>query len=180
VQLLRAGGIGALAISAMLAAYYAIPLGVAVISLGEICPYSPLGTSLCGGGEQSGRVTTGTISDAEFKRIQRQFSGGPCKKKGIRFTGKTTDGAKVCFTLSRDGRHWLEMGFTIVEASGCGADAGSISTESSPPGTVDPSGHFKDPDGNTATIRGATARGVFVSSEACPGLTFAWTAHRAP
>jgi hypothetical protein len=176
VRLLRLGGIGALAISIMLAAYYATPLALAVISLGEICPYSPSGTSLC---DKGGQSTTGTISAAERKRIERQFSGELCKKRGIRFTGKTADGAKVCFTLSHDGKQWLELGFTIVEASGCEADAGSISSEASPPGTVDPSGHFTDSDGNTATIRGAMARGVFVNSEVCPGMTFAWTARRA-
>jgi hypothetical protein len=174
VRLLRVGGIGALAISGMLVAYYALPVGLAVISLGEICPYSPSGTTLC---RKTG--TTETISAPERKRIQRQLARGLCRKKGIRFSGKTTDGAKVCFTLSRDRKHWLEMGFTIVAASGCDADAGSIAVEASPPSTVDRYGHFEDSDGNTATIRGNTATGTFVGSDVCQGTSFRWTARRA-
>jgi hypothetical protein len=37
----------------LLAAYYALPLVLAVISLGEICAYSPLGTNLCGPSTQT-------------------------------------------------------------------------------------------------------------------------------
>src|SRR5207247_873780 len=29
-----------------------------------------------------------------------------CKKEGIRYTGKTASGVRVCFTLSNDGRTW--------------------------------------------------------------------------
>jgi hypothetical protein len=38
------GSLGA--VVGLLAAYYALPLVLAVISLGEICAYSPLGTNL--------------------------------------------------------------------------------------------------------------------------------------
>jgi Tol biopolymer transport system component len=36
-----------LVVVAPLVAYYAVPIVVAIISLGEICPYSPAGTGLC-------------------------------------------------------------------------------------------------------------------------------------
>jgi Tol biopolymer transport system component len=36
-----------LAVVGALVAYYAIPIGLVIISLGEICPYSPSGISLC-------------------------------------------------------------------------------------------------------------------------------------
>jgi hypothetical protein len=71
------------------------------------------------------------------------------------------------------------MGFTIVAASGCDADAGSIAVEASPPSTVDRYGHFEDSDGNTATIRVNTATGTFVGSDVCQGTSFRWTARRA-
>ena len=46
-RLARYAAIGALALAAPLVLYCATPIFLAVVSLGEICPYSPFGTSLC-------------------------------------------------------------------------------------------------------------------------------------
>ena len=46
-RLARYGGIGALVLVAAVVAYFAIPIFLVIISLGEICPYSPSGISLC-------------------------------------------------------------------------------------------------------------------------------------
>jgi hypothetical protein len=143
----------------VLAAYYAAPLGVAVISIGEICPYSPLGTNLCRGS---------TL----------------CEEPGIRYAGKTEQGAEVCFTLSRDSKKLIETGFSFVRASGCPDGAvGTVSggypaTSGLAIDTVDPSGHVGTPHGLKAVIRGDMAGGVLENSDICPGKTFKWSAHR--
>jgi hypothetical protein len=43
----RYGGIGIGLVVVLLVAYYAIPVGLVIVSLGEICPYSPSGIDLC-------------------------------------------------------------------------------------------------------------------------------------
>src|SRR5436190_8869453 len=93
-------GIGSLgAVVGLLAAYYALPLVLAVISLGEICVYSPLGTNLCGTSRQTGPPPAPKILELVA-----------CKENGIRYVGTTAEGAEVCFTVSSDGRQVIETG----------------------------------------------------------------------
>jgi hypothetical protein len=162
-------GIGASG-AGLLLAYYALPLFLAIISLGEICPYSPLGTNLCG-----------TSSSQSSPPIAPRTSPDPvvCTEDGIRYSGTTAEGAAVCLTVSRDGRELVETGFSFVRASGCPNGAfGTV--HSTVPATIDPSGYVENRDGLTATIRGDRASGVLESSGTCPGKKFKWTAHRAP
>jgi hypothetical protein len=102
-----------------------------------------------------------------------------CKLDGIRYAGTTAQGAEVCLTLSPDGSELIETGFSFVAASGC-PDEAAGTVHSDYPGTVEPSGRVVNPDGLTATIRGATASGVFADSQICPGKTFKWSARRLP
>ena len=157
-------GIGSLgAVVGLLAAYYALPLVLAVISLGEICAYSPLGTNFCGGSTGPPRVPT----------IREVVA---CKEDGIRYVGTTPEGADVCFTVSSDGKQVIETGLVLVQAGACPNGApGAVYSNS--PAAVDPSGHVETDTGLSATIRGAEASGTF-ASEVCAGTTFKWTAHR--
>ena len=149
----------------LLAAYYALPFVLAIISLGEICAYSPLGTNLCG--------TSTQTSEPPAQKIRELIA---CKEDGIRYFGTTPEGAEVCFTVSSDGRELVETGFRVVSVRDC--SAGGVYSNSS--ATVDPSGRVESSTGLTATIRGAEASGVFAAAEVCGGKTFKWTAHRAP
>lgn len=156
------------AVVGLLAAYYALPLVLGVISLGEICAYSPLGTNLCGTSKQT--------HTPPALRIRELVA---CKEDGIRYIGTTPEGAEVCFTVSSDGREVIETGLSLVRASGC-QNGGLGGVYSDSPATVDPSGHVESSTGLTATIRGAEAAGVFAAAAICGGKTFKWTAHRAP
>jgi|SRR5436309_3750917 len=160
-------GIGSLgAVVGLLAAYYALPLVLAVISLGEICAYSPLGTDFCGE----------STSPPRFPTIREVVA---CKEDGIRYIGKTPEGAEVCLTVSSNGKELVETGFSFVRASGCPNGAlGAVHSDSR--ATVDPSGHVESSEGLTATIRGAKASGVLADPEICPGKKFKWSAQREP
>ena len=158
------------AVVGLLVAYYALPLFLAIISLGEICAYSPLGTNLCGEstGESSG--------PPRVPAILREVVA--CKEDGIRYIGTTPEGAEVCLTVSSNGRELVETGFSFVRGSGCpNGDRGAVHDDS--PAAVDRSGHVES-KGLTATIRGAKASGVFADPEICRGKKFKSTAHRAP
>ena len=128
-----------------------------------------------------------TESEAGGLRTASQAANEPakpakaklCKDSGIRYAGRTVQGAEVCFTLSPDGSALIETGFSFVGASGCAQDAEGTAY-SDYPGTVEPSGRIVNPDGLTATIHGGRASGVFADSEICPGKKFTFTARRQP
>ena len=167
-------GLGAAAVvGALAASYYAIPIGVAIISLGEICPYSPAGINLCP------QDDTNTVHVTETGTPTKPVTEELCTMSGIRYAGATREGAKVCFTLTRDGGDLIEAGWSFVQASGC-RDQAEGTTHSDYPGSVDASGHFENPDGFTGTVHGPTASGVSQDATICPGETFNWTAQRAP
>jgi hypothetical protein len=152
----------------LVAAYYALPVALGVISLGEICAYSPLGTNLCGSSSQ-----TGTPHPPKIREVVA------CREDGVRYVGTSPEGAEVCFTVSSDGREVIETGVSLVRASACpdGALGGLYSNS---PAIVDSFGHvFEGDTGLRATIRGAEASGVFAAAEICAGKTFKWTARRA-
>jgi len=161
--------IGLGAVVGLVAAYYALPVALAVISLGEICAYSPLGTNLCGSSKQSEKPRAPNIREVVA-----------CKEEGIRYVGTSPEGAEVCFTVSSDGREVIETGLSLVRASACpSGELGGVYGNS--PAIVDSFGHFFDSGtGLRATIRGAEASGVFAAAEICAGKTFRWTARRAP
>jgi hypothetical protein len=164
----RAALYGLGAVAGLVAAYWVIPIVIAVASLGEICPYSPAGINLCGSSEN---VTYTTLTGP----ISLPATGPLCRRDGIRYTGTTPEGAQVCFTLTPDGKQLIETGYTFVE-SGCPNQAAGT-FQSGATARLDPSGHVEEP-GFEATVRGATASGVLSDSRICPGKTFTWTARR--
>lgn len=168
-------GIGILLL--LLPAYYVIPIVVAIISLGEICLYSPSGINLCGGS-----ASTPTKAGRPPVPSPGPVEGKLCKEPGIRYAGTTDEGAEVCFTLTSDRSKWVEIGFAFVRASGCPHKKGETYTTGKTyyegrepltgPGRISASGF-------TATIRGARASGVLEDSEICGSKTFKWSARRA-
>jgi hypothetical protein len=116
-------------------------------------------------------VATGTTPEPHESKL--------CKRAGIRYAGTTAQGAEVCFTLTRDGSALVESGFSFVEASRC-PDGATGTDHNFYPGRVDASGRVRNSHGFTATIRGASASGVFEDPEICPGKKFAWSARRQP
>jgi hypothetical protein len=161
-QVRRRIGIGAGVVAGLLVAYYALPFGLAIISLGEICAYSPAGIGLCDKGTTSGPPNVPSTD---------------CRESGVRFTGKTAEGAEICFTISPDGREVLEAGFGFVPGSACpGGAVGRVYSNSG--GTVSATGRIENVAGLTGTIRGATATGVLQSATVCPGKKFMWGARR--
>jgi hypothetical protein len=114
------------------------------------------------------------------------IAGHLCKKPGVRYAGKTAQGAKVCFTLTTDQSKWLEIAFTFVRASGCPHNAGDPpfphvvgSTYMEGENELTATGQITAPN-FTATIRDAGASGVLEDQSVCAGKTFKWSAHRAP
>jgi hypothetical protein len=122
-------------------------------------------------------------TEAEARSVATTTTSEPtasklCKRAGIRYAGTTTQGAEVCFTLTRDGRTLVESGFSFVEASDC---LGATGTDHNfYLGRVDASGHVQNSHGFTATIRGESASGVFGDPAICRGKKFAWSARRQP
>src|SRR5206468_199907 len=103
-------------------------------------------------------------------------AGELCKKPGIRYAGKTAEGAEVCFTLTPDGSKWVEIGFKFVRASGCpDSTTGRTHYEGREP--LAGPGRLTT-DGFTATIRRTRASGVLEDSEVCAGKRFKWSARR--
>ena len=173
--------IGIAMIVGPLAAYYAIPLFLAVISLGELCPYSPSGTSLCARSTTSAQTVELPPSAQTF--LDEPIEAKLCTKPGIRYAGTTAQGAEVCFTLTQDRSRWVEIGFRFDRASGCPHEAGTDSatgkTYFEGPGTLTGPGRITV-GGFTATIRGPQASGVLGDSEVCGSKTFEWNARRTP
>jgi hypothetical protein len=112
-------------------------------------------------------VTTGAIGE-----------GPLCTADGARYVGKTTQGARVCFTLAYDARdRWLDYGYSFIPESGCPQEAvGDVPITG--PGFVDAAGNIEMP-GFSAEIHGPNASGVFFDEDICPGKKFKWKAHLA-
>jgi Tol biopolymer transport system component len=122
-------------------------------------------------------VTTGggLAWQPSMARRSAPASESICKKPGVRYAGTTREGAEVCFTLTRDRRNWLEIGFRFSRASGCPRTTGKTYYEGRAP--VTGRGRIALP-GFTATIRGAQASGVLEDAEVCGHKTFTWSARR--
>jgi len=172
-------------VAGTVAAYYAIPLFVGIITLGEICPYSPLGTSLCAG--RTASPSAGVLhlpSDLPTRVVtdRGQVEANLCSEPGIRYSGATSEGAKVCFTLTPDRRNWVEIGFMFIPASDCPQYGSALATgekQYEGPQPLTDSERITVP-GFTAAIHGARASGVLGSSEICGNKRFKWNARRTP
>jgi hypothetical protein len=173
----RQVGYGVGAVLGLLAAYYVAPVALAIISLGEICAYSPAGTSLCKD------VTPATKDGPRLPTTFPVAGGKLCRKAGIRYAGTTVQGAEVCFTLTPDRSKWVEIGFTFVRASGCPHKPGETSKTGTAyidgPDVLTSPGRITVP-GFTATIRGRRASGMLEDSQVCGSKRFKWSARRAP
>jgi hypothetical protein len=88
---------------------------MAIISLGEIYPCSPSGTTMCA---RSSSAPASSIPSLPPKALE-PGTAALCTKPGIRYAGATAEGAEVCFTLTPDRSKWVEIGFRFVRASGC-------------------------------------------------------------
>jgi hypothetical protein len=170
----RRVGYGIAVVVGLVGAYYVMPLFVAIISLGEICPYSPAGTNICARSSSAPTRVALPGLPTSFEPTEAKL----CKRSGIRYTGTTAEGAKVCFTLSPDRSKWVEIGFKFARASACPHDATGEkyyvgSDRLTGPGQIAVAGF-------TATIRGARASGTLEDSDICGSKTFKWTARRAP
>jgi hypothetical protein len=96
-----------------------------------------------------------------------------CKKPGIRYAGTTAPGVEVCFTLTPDGRTWLEFGFRFVRKSGCPNGPAAVYF----PGPYEGSGRARIVlEDFTARVRRARASGVIRDPEFCGGKKFDWSA----
>jgi hypothetical protein len=166
-------GLGLAVVAAALTVYYAFPGFVAILSLGEICPYSPAGTRMCA------ESAPGEPGSADGSRTSPQPDTAElCKEEGIRYTGTTTEGAEVCFTLTSDRREWVEIGFSFVRASRCpGGATGRTYYEGQEPLTG--TGRLTA-SGFTGTIQGGRASGSLEDSKVCGSKSFKWGAHRSP
>jgi hypothetical protein len=165
------------AIAGLLVVYYATPFALAIASLGEMCPYSPAGTRFCAnhissaGYADATEAKPGTPLQSDLHKDTRL-----CKKRGIRYKGETTQGAKVCFTLAADRASWLEVGFTFDRASNCPGHVTGRKQVEGPERLTRP-GLLTSP-GFRATIHGAAAAGYFSEPQICGNRTFRWTARQ--
>lgn len=170
----RRVGYGLAVVASALTVYYGLPLFMAVISLGEICPYSPSGTTMCA---RSPSVPTTSIASLPPKALEPE-TAPLCTKAGIRYAGATAEGAEVCLTLTSDRRTWLEIGFKFVRASGCrlktGEDATGRTYLEGPEPLTGRDGLTDS--GFTAMIHGARASGVLGDSTICGHKRFQWSA----
>lgn len=170
----RRVGYGLAVVASALTVYYAIPPFMAIISLGEICPYSPLGIAMC---ERSSSAPASSIPSLPPKALELD-TAALCTKRGIRYAGATAEGAEVCFTLSPDRKTWLEIGFRFVRASGCRLKTGEDATGRTYLDGPEPlTGRDRlTASGFTARIHGARASGVLEDSTICRDKTFQWSA----
>jgi hypothetical protein len=102
-----------------------------------------------------------------------------CKREGIRYSGATAKGGEVCFTVTKDHKRLLDVGFEFVPGNRCPEMAtGTVYAEgeAGPTVTLD----RVRSSGFTGTIRGAEATGILQDWDICKERTFAWRARRVP
>jgi hypothetical protein len=99
-----------------------------------------------------------------------------CKERGIRYAGKTLRGVEVCFTLTPDGRGWLEIGFRFLHGRGCPNPPAALYYPDPFDGTNPVRADFANGDFITGSIRGERASGIVKQSFFCRGKRFGWNA----
>src|SRR5206468_12093510 len=102
-----------------------------------------------------------------------------CKEAGIRYAGKTASGVEVCFTLTPDGKGWLEIGFRFLHGKGCPNPPAGIYLPEPFDGTNPVRADFVNGDIITGRIRGERASGVIRQSDFCQGSKLHWNARAA-
>jgi hypothetical protein len=147
-------------------------LGILVLGVAASC-------SGCGGTEKPAEAQQTKAQSDVVDTLPGENASTLCKRAGIRYVGKTAQGAEVCFTLTRDRRALVESGYGFVEASRC--PGGSMGDDHNfYRGRVAASGRVGNSHGFTAVIRGATASGTVEDPEICPGKKFRWRASQQP
>lgn len=133
----------------------------------------------------SGRPPTPTPTSSNLFPESQAEPGLPpvrsdvCKEEGIRYSGRTAESGEVCFTITRNRKRLLEVGYTFVPESGCAKMAtGTIHVEGG--GGPNLTGNQVRSSGFTGTIQGAEASGVLQDWDICKERTFLWQAHRVP
>jgi hypothetical protein len=106
-----------------------------------------------------------------------------CTEDGIRYAGRGPQGAKVCFTLTRDRSAWLEISYGFVPQGDCGGWPGQATYIGPPavpltrPGVID---LLFEGASFIAVIDGATATGSFTDPDICGSKRLEWRARRVP
>jgi hypothetical protein len=116
---------------------------------------------------------TSTITSLPPKALEPD-TAALCMKPGIRYAGKTAEGAEVCFTLTRDRTMWAEIGFRFVRASGCPVQT-TGKTYLEGPELLTRRGRISVP-GFTASIGTVRASGTLEDLRICGKKTFKWSA----
>jgi hypothetical protein len=123
--------------------------------------------------------TTDPFSESQAGADSAALPSEVCKKAGIRYSGRAAEGGEVCFTLTRDRKTLLEVGYTFVPEHGCPEMAsGTVYAEGG--GGPALTGNQVRSSGFTGTIRGADASGVLQDWDICKERTFLWRARRVP
>jgi hypothetical protein len=106
-------------------------------------------------------------------------SSNLCKRKGIRYAGMTAQGGEVCFTVTRNYKRLLEVGFAFVPANRCPEMATGTFYVSGEAGPTVSREEIRS-SGFTGTFRGTEATGVLQDWDICKEQTCAWRARRLP
>jgi len=133
-------------------------------------------------------------TDVRFDNVaaRRLPAKSICTNPGIRYVGTTVKGAAVCFTLARDGKRLLEIGFgAATSCSGRSSSADEhkefegVLPELGAHGRIDQDVEIVDAQGNRVAaylfrgrIKGAAASGVLSNEGFCESLKVRWTARR--
>jgi hypothetical protein len=64
----------------------------------------------CGGTEKPAEAQQTKAQSDVVETLPGENASTLCKRAGIRYVGKTAQGAEVCFTLTRDRRALVESG----------------------------------------------------------------------
>ena len=104
---------------------------------------------------------------------------GLCKREGIRYSGMTAERGEVCFTVTRDHRRLLEVGFTFVPANRCPEMATGTFYADGEAGPTVTRDRVRS-SGFTGDIEGTEATGILQDWDICKERTFAWRARRVP
>jgi hypothetical protein len=132
----------------------------------------------CGGSGRTEPATRSTETATRSTAGSTQPQLG-CKETGIRYAGKTVSGVEVCFTLTLDGKGWLEIGFRLLRGKGCPNPPAGIYLPEPFDATNPVRLDFANGDFITGRIRGERASGVIKQADFCRGTKLDWSARAA-